>query len=101
MSSAEHTNYEETILRRIQDGPVSHPGRRYFPELLDSFSAESPHGIHKILVRKVSGTSLVKVRLTRRFFTPLPTAHVKQWMREVLFALDYLHTHVGVIHSGI
>jgi hypothetical protein len=26
---------------------------------------------------------------------------VKKWLREMLLALDYLHTHVRVIHSGI
>jgi serine/threonine-protein kinase SRPK3 len=99
-SSKELGFHEEEILRRIQNGP-SHPGRCYLPEFLDSFVTESPHGKHKVLVTKVSGTSLSSVRDDAAMFTSLPTAPVKQWIREMLLALDYLHTHIRIIHSGI
>ncbi|KDQ17983.1 hypothetical protein BOTBODRAFT_143698 [Botryobasidium botryosum FD-172 SS1] len=94
--------YEELILSRVKTANTDHPGRAYLPQLLDGFDVESHHGKHRVLVTDVSGPSLHALRhdhLPKKSL--LPSSILKQWLRELLLALDYLHTEVGVIHSDI
>jgi serine/threonine-protein kinase SRPK3 len=104
----EEPTHELSTLTRIRDANPSHPGRRHCPSLIDHFRVKSHHGDHAVLVTPVSGPSLHSVRLNRPGIKPnplnlhpLPITLVKKWLREMLLALDYLHTHVRIIHSGI
>jgi serine/threonine protein kinase len=94
-------DHEASIFRRIQDANPDHPGRRYCPRLIDQFNVESEHGDHSVIVTPVLGPSVYTVlHQTHADKIAIPLPVVKQWAREMLMALDYIHTDVGVIHSG-
>jgi serine/threonine protein kinase len=96
-----YPDHEASILRRIQEINPTHPGRSNCPHLIDQFRVESEHGEHTVFVTLVSGPSVFTVqRLLENDKKRLPLPVLKQWLREMLMALDYIHTEVGVIHSG-
>jgi serine/threonine-protein kinase SRPK3 len=69
--------------------------------MLDMFQIRSPdgHGIHTCLIHPPLGISLDQL-------TPLlpesvmSSSMVRTTIRNVLAALDFLHTEAGVIHTG-
>ncbi|EMD35518.1 hypothetical protein CERSUDRAFT_116256 [Gelatoporia subvermispora B] len=68
--------------------------------LYDTFSCSSIHGNHVCLVTNPLGPDTVALHLSRPgLFLPLRQA--KQVVRQLLLALDYLHTTCGVIYSDL
>lgn len=95
-----HGSHEEQIHSRFQEADGKHPGRRHLPRLFDKFDVESHHGMHRVLVTDAQGPNPYQIRnLLPSNEWLLPASLVKQWARELLYALDYLHT-AGIIHSG-
>lgn len=76
------------------------PGGRNVLSLIDHFEHFGPNGRHVCLVFDVLGVSLLK--LIKRFNhkgTPLPL--VRRISRYMLEGLNFLHTHVGIIHTDL
>lgn len=95
------TDGEKQFLERFGPTADGHPGNQYCIKLLDDFRVHSNHGIHQVLVLPLLGPSLYDARQTLlKRFEPIPVVFVKTWLRQLLLGLDYLHTRVGVIHSG-
>lgn len=78
----------------------SHQGQGNIRRLLDSFEVASPHGKHTILVFEPAQMSLRDMKLVFR-----PDGFDEDFVRgaiiELLKALDYLHAHGEVVHTGI
>lgn len=86
------------IARRMAES--SHQGRSNIRRLLDSFEVTSPHGKHIILVFEPAQMSLRDMRLAFRQ-DGFDENFVRGAIIELLKALDFLHTHGEVVHTGI
>lgn len=78
----------------------SHQGRDNIRRLLDSFEVAGPHGKHTILVFESAQMSLRDKKLVFRQ-DGFDEDFVRGAMTELLKALDFLHTHGEVVHTGI
>lgn len=79
----------------------SHAGQSCLRPLIEFFQAQSPdgYGTHDCLVHPPLGISLDQ--LTALLPDGVMTsAMVRTTMRNILAALDFLHTEAGVIHTG-
>ena len=67
--------------------------------LLDSFEISGPHGRHHCLVHEPLGMSLydLQMRARNRVFSK---DVLRTSTRQLLAALDFLHTQAGIIHTG-
>lgn len=99
-------NYTETaidelkLLRKIQNGDSSHPGRKYIVSLLDQFMHVGPNGAHVCMVFEVLGENLLSL-MRRYHYRGIPATLVKQITVQVMLALDYMHRKCGVIHTDL
>ncbi|BGP47710.1 hypothetical protein JCM10450v2_003575 [Rhodotorula kratochvilovae] len=111
--------FEMLRLQRISGIPTaeeperrqsSHPGRAHCVRLLDSFhlpsreqeyaSYEAPHMLEPCVVLEVLGPSLHDWRAARpaeTFLLPL----VRRLVRQILLALDFLHTEIGCSYGAL
>ena len=77
-----------------------HPGRNFIRKLLDHFYIHGPHGRHACLVHEPLGMSAdVLVRMSPR--QAMTLEDMKPGIRQLLIALDFLHSECHIIHTGI
>ena len=69
--------------------------------LLDSFEVTGPHGKHIALALQVSQMSLRDMDLVFMKERGFDEGFVKAGIKELLFALDFLHTEVKAVHTGM
>lgn len=99
-------NYTETaidelkLLRKIQEGDINHPGRKYIVGLLDQFMHVGPNGAHVCMVFEVLGENLLSL-MRRYHYRGIPATLVKQITVQVMLALDYMHRKCGIIHTDL
>ncbi|EFN54568.1 hypothetical protein CHLNCDRAFT_58196 [Chlorella variabilis] len=88
---------EITLLSQIaQNDPED---RHYCCRMVDQFEHSGPHGRHVCMVFEVLGDNLLTlIRLYDHRGISLPV--VRHLARQVLVALDYLHTQCHIIHTG-
>jgi serine/threonine-protein kinase SRPK3 len=91
--------WELSSARRITNANLNHPGYQHCLTLLDSFVCQSYHGPHISLVFDVLGSDMLSLQRTQpgRVFSLQIT---KRIIKQVLLALDYLHQHCGLVHTG-
>ena len=87
---------EESILRRLADGPVEHPGKAHIIELLDQFEITGPNGHHQCLVTEALGPPLLR--------GPSAPGHLspgKSWevARQLVEATVYMHS-MKIVHGS-
>jgi len=68
--------------------------------LLDHFTHRGPYGRHVCMVFDVLGNNLLDVIKNHRY-RGIPLTLVKSIMKQVLIALDYLHTKCNIIHTDL
>lgn len=90
---------EQAILEKIASANVTHPGFPHITPLLFHFTVDSKYGQHAVMCTEALGSDLHSLRVQRpnRRFSLLAT---KRIVKQILFALDYIHTECGVIHTG-
>lgn len=99
-------HYTETALDEIQllqklvTSNPNHPGRRHTVQLLDDFRHIGVNGSHVCMVFEVLGENLLGL-IKRYQHRGVPAHIVKQITKQVLLALDYLHTECGIIHTDL
>ncbi|KZF26973.1 protein kinase [Xylona heveae TC161] len=89
---------ELPIYHHINQVRSDHPGRECIRKLIDSFEIIGPHGRHRCLVHQPLGMSLEELKMYTRdkvFSKDL----LKIALRELLIALDFLHSEAQVIHT--
>ena len=78
---------------------TKHPGREFIRKLLDHFYIQGPHGRHVCLVHEPLGTSTdILVKLSPGNKMTLDA--MKPAIRQLLVALDFLHSECHIIHTG-
>ena len=90
---------EKSVLERIATADPEHPGYKHCLHLKNSFTAFSFHGPHTCLLTEPLGTSVKMLRMVLPKKV-IPVWTVKRIIRQLLLALDYLHTKCDVIHMG-
>ncbi|XP_018010808.1 SRSF protein kinase 3 isoform X5 [Hyalella azteca] len=104
VKSASH--YTETaldeikLLKCVREADDHDPKRDKTVQLLDDFKITGVNGTHVCMVFEVLGHNLLKF-IIRSNYQGIPLANVKNITRQVLEALDYLHTKCQIIHTDI
>ncbi|OAA43706.1 serine threonine protein kinase, CMGC group [Metarhizium rileyi] len=91
---------ELNIYKRIGAGPKSHPGSSAVRTLIDSFDVAGPNGSHRCLVHPPLFESVITF-LWRNPVRRLPVPILAVVLRELFYALDFLHTECKIIHTDI
>lgn len=104
VKSASH--YTETaldeikLLKCVRESDENDPKRDKTVQLLDDFKISGVNGTHVCMVFEVLGHNLLKF-IIRSNYQGIPLTNVKSITRQVLEALDYLHTKCQIIHTDI
>ncbi|GMF80974.1 unnamed protein product [Aspergillus oryzae] len=89
---------ELRIYKQMNEVETNYPGRNFIRKLLDHFDIEGPHGRHVCLVHEPHGTSadfLVKMFPGHA----MTLDDMKPGIRQLLIALDFLHSECHIIHT--
>src|SRR5437667_1393233 len=78
----------------------SHPGQRFVRKVLDSFEISRADGTHHCPVHPPLHMSLWELQRIGRKTCGLPEDMVKGALRQLLLALDFLHTEANMTHCG-
>lgn len=78
----------------------SHPGKDHVAQLIDHFDIKGPAGNHVCMVFELLGRNIADQATTAQI-QRLPSRVVKQITRQLLEALDFIHTECQVIHTDI
>ena len=90
---------ESDILRSLAEGNPDHPGHEHIVKILDSFTHSGPNGEHDCIVFEALGESVLDFQ-RRCEDGRLPLAMVRTIARQLLLALDYIHSGCRLIHTG-
>ena len=91
---------EPQMYKRMERGPVNHPGRDAVRSLLDSFDIDGPEDKHRCLVHPPLWESVLDF-LRRNPSRKLPAPILAYVLQRLFLALDYLHSECQIIHTGI
>jgi non-specific serine/threonine protein kinase len=76
-----------------------HPGRNFIRKLLDHFYIQGPYGRHVCLVHEpLEMTADILVKMSPGQVMTLDD--MKPGIRQLLIALDFLHSECRIIHTG-
>ncbi|CCF42428.1 protein kinase [Colletotrichum higginsianum] len=81
--------------------PSLHPGAKNVRTLLSSFEVTGPHGKHVALALQVSQMSIRDMGTVFMDGAGFPEEFVKGAVKELLEALDFLHTVVQSVHTDV
>jgi len=92
---------EISLLRSIHGADRMDLKREKIVQLFDEFKIGGIHGNHVCMVMEVVGSdNLLKV-ITGSDYKGVPIMNVRSIIRQVLEALDYLHTKCRIIHTDL
>mmetsp|Transcript_22656 Transcript_22656/g.89634 ORF Transcript_22656/g.89634 Transcript_22656/m.89634 type:complete len:501 (+) Transcript_22656:173-1675(+) len=74
-------------------------GKSYVVRLLDDFTHVGPNGKHVVMVFEVLGRNILDLIEKHYYGLPLPV--VKSITKQVLIALDFMHTRCSIIHTDL
>lgn len=80
--------------------PSKHVGAANVRKLVDSFEVSGPHGKHIALVLQVSQMSLRDMDTVFMKGRGFDEEFVKGTIKELLEAIDFMHTEVQAVHTG-
>ncbi|KAF2658038.1 kinase-like protein [Lophiostoma macrostomum CBS 122681] len=87
-------NRELAVLQRLQQGSRSHPGHRHIPQLLGHFYEGKIGNKNLFIVLELLGPRVLTVLDCREDLLEFS----QQLSKQLLLAIDYLHSH-GVVHG--
>lgn len=89
---------ELNVYKHLSAIESTHPGRKLFRQLFDSFELKGAYGPHQCLVQQPMYMSLLDMMELVQECLDLPV--LKTTLLRLLRALDFLHTEAKVIHTG-
>lgn len=94
-----HAHPEHTAYEHLSTVQSSHPGRLSTRQLLDSFRLFQDDGSrHYCLVHSPLHTTMFDLQRYGGQARPFPEELVKESLRSLLEALDFLHVEAGIVH---
>jgi serine/threonine-protein kinase SRPK3 len=97
--AADEVNHELGIYEHVAMVKSSHPGQKYVRSILDRFQVPGPTGSHWCLVRETVGESCESLQQSASH-ARLAKHFLRDILKGLLSALDYLHRECNVIHAG-
>ncbi|CRK24302.1 hypothetical protein BN1723_013245 [Verticillium longisporum] len=95
-------NHEISFYQHMETiSPTKHPGAKKVRKLLDSFDVIGPHGKHPVLVLQVSQMSIRDMDTVFMDNGGFDEGFVQGAIKELLDALDFLHTEVKSVHTDV
>ncbi|KAG8956454.1 hypothetical protein FRC03_010832 [Tulasnella sp. 419] len=91
---------ELAISERIEKANPEHPGYHHCAHFIHHFTTSSKAGNHICFVGDVLGSTVSALRRTLPNRV-LPPSMAKRILKEVLLALNYLHSECGIIHTDL
>lgn len=91
-------HHEAQILKKMANGPASHPGKKHIIQLLDRFEYEGPNGTHQCLVLEPLGPNVLS-KAESCTSHRLPGLIAWEASRQTIQALAYVHAN-GIAHGG-
>ncbi|KAK0498158.1 kinase-like domain-containing protein [Armillaria luteobubalina] len=79
----------------------SHVGYPHVLHLTDSFSIDGPHGRHLCVVMEMALCNLLSIAQQSFDECRIPEFGAKRVIRDVLCALDYVHSECNIIHTDV
>ena len=89
---------ERDALLQLRNADPLHAGHNHVVQLLDSFYHKGPNGQHMCLAYKPMGENILRSQ-ARMPSQKMPLSIVKSITRQLLHALDLIHSH-GWTHTG-
>ncbi|KKK13213.1 hypothetical protein ARAM_000564 [Aspergillus rambellii] len=91
---------ELRMYKHMNSVTKKHPGRNFIRKLLDHFYIQGPHGRHICLVHEPLGISAdILVKMSPGHVMSLDD--MKPGIRQLLIALDFLHSECHIIHTDL
>ncbi|RJE21865.1 STYKc [Aspergillus sclerotialis] len=90
---------QSEVLKHLASINSSHPGKNKLRTMLDPFTADGPSGHHQCLVHEPLLTSISHFQASLAN-QRLNEGILKMLLKELLIALDYLHTESLLVHTG-
>ncbi|KAG6018178.1 hypothetical protein E4U43_007261 [Claviceps pusilla] len=81
--------------------PSRHAGAARIRKLLSSFKVAGPHGTHIVLVLEAAQMCLAHMDMMFMKGRGFDEGLVRSAVQEMLYGLDFLHTHVQAVHTDI
>jgi serine/threonine-protein kinase SRPK3 len=78
----------------------THPGRNHVTYLKNHFELEGPTGKHVCMVMPLLGDSIAE-KATTGHIMRIPPPTVRNIAKQMLEALDFLHSECGIIHTDL
>ncbi|KAK2793728.1 hypothetical protein FQN52_000680 [Onygenales sp. PD_12] len=98
--TGQNKNHELDIYERLNSIQEHHVGKRFIRKLIDNFRIHGPCGSHVCLVHEPLGISASDF-LKRIPGEKISLDDMKRCIRQLLIALDFLHSNAQVIHTDI
>ncbi|KAI1771431.1 kinase-like domain-containing protein [Hypoxylon cercidicola] len=98
VANAFRNSNEGNILRLLQNGNSSHPGKQFVPALLDQFTFEGPNGQHLCLVGVPHGYVSASREISVDDMFPIDAA--RSIAAQLAMGLVYLH-ECGICHGDL
>ncbi|KAM0701787.1 hypothetical protein Q7P35_010696 [Cladosporium inversicolor] len=95
-------NREISFYNHLDTLTTSHPGSQHIRRVIDMFSLQCTNGdVHECLVHQPLQTTLFAFQRPGGTPRPFPEGLVKMIMKNLLEALDFLHTEANVTHCDL
>lgn len=99
-SAAHYTEAALDEVKLLQCVATNDPeGKSYVVRLLDDFTHAGPNGNHVVMVFEVLGRNILD--LIEKHYYGLPLETVKSITKQILVALDFMHTQCSIIHTDL
>lgn len=99
-SAAHYTEAALDEVKLLQCVASNDPdGKSFVVRLLDDFTHSGPNGNHVVMVFEVLGRNILD--LIEKHYYGLPLDVVKSITKQVLIALDFMHTECSIIHTDL
>lgn len=99
-SAAHYTEAALDEVKLLQCVASNDPdGKSFVVRLLDDFTHAGPNGNHVVMVFEVLGRNILD--LIEKHYYGLPLEVVKSITKQVLIALDFMHTECSIIHTDL
>ncbi|KEQ72297.1 kinase-like protein [Aureobasidium namibiae CBS 147.97] len=97
-----HQIFELEVMQRVSavSHQSTHPGRNHVTYLKNHFELEGPTGKHVAMVMPLLGDSIAE-KATTGHIMRIPPPTVRNIAKQMLEALDFLHSECGVIHTDL
>ncbi|KAI4726428.1 serine protein kinase Sky1 [Aureobasidium sp. EXF-10728] len=97
-----HQIFELEVMTKVTavSNHSTHPGRNHVTYLKNHFEIEGPTGKHVCMVMPLLGDSIAE-KATTGHVMRIPPPTVRNIAKQMLEALDFLHSECGIIHTDL